>query len=117
MHLLCKICDRLIIEIESEYYNYLATFCKKDDKSLYKNFNNNKFSLDAINEILNDYISTNNKNFVFCFINCEIVVEFDSFIGKIKIDCFHITDIVNISFIYYTILFVSYIRDIIISIK
>ena len=34
MDLLCKGCDRSIIETESEYYNYLASLRKKDDKSL-----------------------------------------------------------------------------------
>ena len=34
MDLLCKKCDRSIIENESEYYIYLATLRKKDDKSL-----------------------------------------------------------------------------------
>ena len=33
MDLLCEVCDRSIIDNESEYYNYLATLSKKDDKS------------------------------------------------------------------------------------
>ena len=36
MSLLCEVCDRSIIENQSEYYNYLATLRKKDDKSFYK---------------------------------------------------------------------------------
>ena len=37
MTLHCKVCDRLIIENESEYYKYLATLRKKDDKVHIKN--------------------------------------------------------------------------------
>ena len=32
--LLCEVCNGSIIKNESEYYNYLATLRKKDDKSL-----------------------------------------------------------------------------------
>ena len=35
MDYLCQLCDKEIIEIESEYKNYLATERKKDDKSIY----------------------------------------------------------------------------------
>ena len=35
MDLLCEVCDRSIIEKQSEYNDYLATLRKKDDKSLY----------------------------------------------------------------------------------
>ena len=35
MDLLCKICDREIIE--EEYNFYIASLRKKDDKSIYKN--------------------------------------------------------------------------------
>ena len=31
MDLLCKVCDRSIIERESEYYDYLTTLSKKND--------------------------------------------------------------------------------------
>ena len=31
-------------------------------------------NLDGVNKILNDYISTHNKNFDFYFINCEFVI-------------------------------------------
>ena len=78
MDLLCKVCDRLIIENESEFQNYLATLRKKDDISLYKKYTINIIHLDEVNEILNDYISSQNKNYDFCFINCEFVIEFDN---------------------------------------
>ena len=38
MTLLCEVCDRSIIKNQSEYYDYLATLRKKDDKSLYKKY-------------------------------------------------------------------------------
>ena len=34
MDLLCQVCDRSIIENQSEYNIYLATLPKKDDKGL-----------------------------------------------------------------------------------
>ena len=98
MTLLCEECDRSIIENESEYYNYLATLRKKDDKSFYKKHTINKFNLDEINKILNDYISTHNKNFDFYFFNCEFVIELDNnFIANIKSSYFCNTDITNIN--------------------
>ena len=63
MDLLCEKCDRSNIENESEYYNYLATLRKKDDKSLYKKYTINNVNLDEVNKIINDYISTFNKFF------------------------------------------------------
>ena len=36
MNYLCRVCDKEIIENESEYKNYLAFLRKKDDKSIYK---------------------------------------------------------------------------------
>ena len=82
MDLLCDVCDRSIIENDSEYYNYLATLHKKDDKSFNKKYTINNVNLDEVNKILNDYISTYNKNFDFYFINCEFVMEFDNFIAN-----------------------------------
>ena len=65
---LCKVCDRLTLENESEYYTYLATLRKKDDKSFDKKYTYNNVNLDEVNKILNDYISSHNENFDFCFI-------------------------------------------------
>ena len=33
----CEVCDRLIIENEPEYYNYLTLLRKKDDKVYIRN--------------------------------------------------------------------------------
>ena len=68
MDLLCQVCDREIIENE-----YLAALGKKDDK----NYTINNINLDDVDKILNDYISTHNKSFDFCFIYCEFKIHFD----------------------------------------
>ena len=49
MEFLCKVCDRSIIENESEYKEYLAILVKKKDKSLYKKYTINN---PPINNIL-----------------------------------------------------------------
>ena len=55
-------------------------------------------NLDEVMKILNDYISTHNKNFDFYFINCEFVIEFDNnFTANIQTNCFYNTDFVNIN--------------------
>ena len=36
MDYLCRVCDREIIENESEYKNYIASLLKKDEKKIYK---------------------------------------------------------------------------------
>ena len=68
MSLLCKKCDRSIIENELQYNKYLATLRKENDKSLYNKYSINNVNLDEVNKILNDYISTHNKSFKFYFI-------------------------------------------------
>ena len=101
MDLLCEVCDPSIIGNESEYYNYLASLREKDDKSLYKNHTINNINLDEVKKILNDYISTQNKNFDFLFIDCEFVIEIDkSFIANIKTNYFYVTDIIIIKKIF-----------------
>ena len=64
-YLLCEVCDRSIIENESEYYNYPATLLKKDDKSLYKKCTINNVNLDESYKLLNHYISTYTKILIF----------------------------------------------------
>ena len=101
MSSLCEVCDQSIIENESEYYNYLATLRKRNDKSLYNKYNFNNFDLDEVNKISNDYISTSNKKFDFYFIICDFVIEFDNnnnFIANIQIiNCFYNTDNINLN--------------------
>ena len=74
MSFLCKVCDRSIIENESEYNKYLANLYKENDESSHKKYTINSINLDDVNKILNDYISTNNKIFVFYFTNSEFVI-------------------------------------------
>ena len=98
MDLLCRVCDRLIIENESEYIIYIASLRKKDDKSIYKKYVINNSNLDEINKILKDYVSTHNKKFDFYFIYCEFKIQFDNNSTRdLKIDCVHNIEIENIS--------------------
>ena len=54
--------------------------------------------MDEVNKILNDYISTHNKNFDFYFFNCEFSIEFDSIsIANMKTNSFYNTAIININ--------------------
>ena len=85
MDLLSEVCDQSIIENQSVYSNYLTTIRIKGDKSLYKKHTINNVNLDEVNKILNYYISTQNKNVDFYFINCEFVIEVDNvFIANTK---------------------------------
>ena len=67
MDLLCTVCDRENIENESEYNNYIASLCKKDDKSIYKKYVNIDINLDEFDKILSYYISHHNKKFDIIF--------------------------------------------------
>ena len=57
MDYLCQVCDREIIENESEYKIYIATLHKKDDKSIYKKDVINIINLDEVEKIIKDYVS------------------------------------------------------------
>ena len=98
MDLLCEVCDRSIIDNESEYNKYLATLRKENHKFFYKKCTLNNFNLDEVNKIINDYISFHNKNFDLNFINCEFVIEFDNnFVANTQTKYFYDTDIININ--------------------
>ena len=77
MDLLCRVCDRDIIENESEYKNYLATLRKKDDKSIYEKYAIININLDEVHKILKDCVSTHIKKFNIYFIYCEFKKQFD----------------------------------------
>ena len=95
MKLLCQVCDRLIIENESEYNQYLATMGKKDDKSFNGNFIINDVNLDEGDESLDNYVTTHNKKFYYCLVRCEFVLEFDiNFTTNIQTNyCYKVDDI------------------------
>ena len=98
MHLLCRVCDRKIIENESEYKNYIASLGKKDDNSIYKKYVINNIKLDEVDKILKDYISTHNKKFDIYFIYCELKIQFDNNSTRdLKTDCVHNIEIEKIS--------------------
>ena len=92
---LCKVWDRLITENEIEYYNYLATSRKKDDKSVYINYTITNNNLDEFAKILNDYISHHKKT-VFYFVNLTFGLKFnDDFIQCIDTNFFYMEEINN----------------------
>ena len=61
----CKVCDREILEYESEYKNYMATSRKKNDQTFYTKYTNNNINLDEIDQILDKYTTSLNKKFYF----------------------------------------------------
>ena len=98
MNLLCKVCDRSIIENEDEYRNYIASLRKKDEKSIYKKYVINNINLDEVDELLKDYVSTHNEKFDMYFIYCEFKIQFDNNSTRdLKTDCVHNTEIDKIS--------------------
>ena len=97
MDYICQYCDRLFIENPDEYENYLTTSRRKIDKILYIKYTINNISFDELDKILEDYISTHNKKFVFYSISCELIIDFDNIFNEnIKIDYYYNTDIINI---------------------
>ena len=111
MELLCPVCDRSIIENQSEYENYLSTMRKKDDKSLYENYTINKINLDEVDKILSSYVTTHNKKSYFYLVRCEFVLEFDNnFTTNIQTNyCYNMDDITKIKsyLIYWIDCFIS----------
>ena len=106
MDFLCPVCDRSIIENESEYNEYIATMRKKDDKSLYENYTIKNINLDENDKILTDYVTTHNKKFYFYLVRCEFVLEFDNnFTTNIQTNyCYNMDDITKIkSYLLYSI--------------
>ena len=98
MDLSCEVSNRSTIENQSEYNHYLATLRKKMIKVFHEKYTVININLDEFNKTINDYISIHIKNFDFCFLNCEFVIEVDNkFIAKIKTNYFHYTDISNIN--------------------
>ena len=98
MDYLCQVCDREIIENESEYRNYVATLRKKGDESIYKKYSINNINLDEVDKILKDYVSSHNKTFDIYFIYCEFKIQFDENSTRdLKTDCVHNIEIEKIS--------------------
>ena len=94
MDILCKVCDRSINEIESEYKEYIATLRKKNDKSLYEKYTINNVNLDEFDKTLNNYISHHNKNFDFYFVKLPFELKFNNdFVPCIETHSFYNADI------------------------
>ena len=97
MDFICQYCDRLLIENPDEYENYLTTSLRNIDKNLYIKYNINNISFDELDKILEDYISTHHKKFVFYLISCELIIEFDNnFTANLKTNYYYYTDVNNI---------------------
>ena len=104
MDILCKVCDKDIIENESEYKNYITTLRKKDDKSIYKRYVIKNITLDEVDKILKDYDSTHNKKFNIYFILSEFKIQIDNnYTRNLSSACVHKKDFEKIfqSLIYY----------------
>ena len=104
MNILCKVCDKDIIENESEYNFYIAILRKKDDKSIYEKYVINKNNLDEVVKIINDYVSTHNKKFNIYFIYFEFKIQFDyNYTRNLSAACVHNIEFEKIfqSLIYY----------------
>ena len=101
MEFLCKVCDRSIIENESECKEYLATSRQKNDKSLYKKQTIININFDEFDKIINDFITIHNIR-LFYSINREFVKDFDNnFTAKKETNCcYNIDDITNIKKFY-----------------
>ena len=96
MDYICQYCDRSLIENPVEYENYLTTSRKKNDEDLYIKYTINNISFDELDKVLEDYISTHNKKFVFYLISCERIIEFDNnFTENIRTDYYYNTDVIN----------------------
>ena len=89
MDLLCEVCDRLIVENESEYNKYVATLRKENDKSIYKKYVINNVNLDDVDKILNDYVRIHNKKFDLYLIKCEFSILLDNFTTNIETKYVH----------------------------
>ena len=96
MQRFCNNCDRSLIFNRFEYQNYLNTANKGNDRSTYIKYTINKISLDELDKIINEYITTHNEKFDFYSINCELVEEFDNnFTENIETDYLYITNIIT----------------------
>ena len=97
MDYICQYCDRLLIENPEEYENYLTTARRKIDKNLYIKYTIENISFDELDKILEEYVSTQNKNLVFYLLRFELIIEFDNnSTEKIKTNYYYNTDIINI---------------------
>ena len=81
----------------SEYQYYLDTSRKINDKNLYIKYIFDNIIFDELDKLLKDHISTHNKKFVFYFISCELIIEFDiTSKENIETNYYYNTDIINI---------------------
>ena len=64
---------------------------------MYIKYTFNNISFEELDKILQDYISTHNKKFVFYLNSCELIFKFDSNVTEnIKTEYYYNTDVLNI---------------------
>ena len=78
MDFLCKVCDREILENESERTYYVATLRKRYERCLYTKHTNNNNNLDEFDRILNQYISHHNRKFDLYLYKLTFSLEFSN---------------------------------------
>ena len=81
--LLCLKCNQDIFDDKNKLYNYLATFQRENDKSIYKKIIIDNIDLDNIDKILNIYINNHNKKFDVYFVKCLFNIDFDNVIYEL----------------------------------
>ena len=107
MDFLCKVCDRSIIENQSEYREYVATLRKKSNKTLYKKRTTNYVNLDEFDKIINNYISHHNNQFDLYFVKLTFELKFNNkFVQCIETNYCYNTDISNMKG--YLLCFIDY---------
>ena len=93
MELLCYRCDRSVVDNLFEYQKLR----EKNEKEIYLKYTFNNISLEEVDKMLNDYITTHNEKFDFYLISCDVVIQFDNnFTENIKTDSFCKRDIIII---------------------
>ena len=97
MDLVCRVCDRDVIEDKSEYIKYMSTLHTIYDKNIYIAKTINNINLDETDKILDDFVTTYNKKFDFYFLRCNFKLQFDNdFTGYIDTNYFHNVYITNL---------------------
>ena len=67
------------------------------DKNLYIKYTLNQITLDELDKILNNYITTHSEKFNFYLFSCELLIEFDdNSTENIDTNYFYNRDIISI---------------------
>ena len=77
-YIFCQVCDYEILNDKNEPNQYLVSFKKRYDRSLYFKYTVNNINLNNINKIFDYYINIHNEKFDRYFINCVIQLRFNN---------------------------------------